>query len=101
MIKPGTLCMIRGVPADTTGGDCNGKIVVVEGLLDGILYKFVPELHTKIPFPGGVYTSPAQYLYPFDDFGKELVTETIEHTIETAALQSYMDTFDHFSIKQG
>ncbi len=71
MIKPGTLCMIRGVPANTTGGDCNGKIVVIEGLEDlvhyGKLYKFTPELHTNIPFPGGVYTSPAQYLHPLDN----------------------------------
>jgi|688.fasta_scaffold1308245_1 hypothetical protein len=71
MIKPGTLCMIRGVPLGTRGADCNGKIVVVEGLQDdihyGILYKFVPELHTKIPVPCGVDTSPAHYLHPLDN----------------------------------
>lgn len=67
MIKPGTLCMIRGVPAGSRGYDCNGKIVTVVQKIAG-LYNFLPELYTKGYQAGWVDRSPEQYLFPFEDF---------------------------------
>lgn len=70
MIKPGTLCMIRGVPADTCGADCNGKIVVVDKLVtsyDHVIYTFTPEVYTIVPFVGIVNSSPPEYLHPLDN----------------------------------
>ena len=67
MIKPNTLCMIRGVPRGTSGGDCNGKIVTVIARR-GEIYEFEPALFTKVIVPGYVDRSPEQYLYPFEDF---------------------------------
>lgn len=67
MIKPNTLCMIRGVPRGTSGADCNGKIVTVIARY-GELYQFEPMLFTREIAPGYVDTSPEQYLYPFEDF---------------------------------
>jgi len=32
MIKPGTLCMIRGVPSDRPGHEFNGFIVTAQGI---------------------------------------------------------------------
>ena len=88
MIKPGTLCMIRGVPAGTRGADCIGQIVVVEGqenLPDyGVVYRFIPELHTKIPVPSGVDTSPPEYLYPLDNPSEDIVdTHSTRKILET------------------
>lgn len=83
MIKPGTLCMIRGVPAGTNGHDCNGKIVtVVQKIAE--LYRFLPELYTKgTIYPYWVDTSPEQYLYPFEDFDPSELNIT-DQELETA-----------------
>lgn len=87
MIKPGTLCMIRGVPANTRGADCNGKIVVVDKLgldYDQVIYTFTPELHTTIPFHDTVNTSPPEYLYPLDNPSEDaLDTHSTRKILET------------------
>lgn len=69
MIKPGTLCMIRGVPQGTLGSDCNGKIVTVEGFKPNTdYYQFTPRLITKTPREATVSFGPEKFLYPFEDF---------------------------------
>ncbi len=91
MIKPGTVCMIRGVPAKSTGSDCNGKIVVVEGqtvIADFVLYTFTPALQTTVPVTGVVYTSREQYLYPLDSCEDDLAREQLDEVLEATFLQT-------------
>ena len=91
MIKPGTVCMIRGVPAKSTGSDCNGKIVVVEGqtvIADFVLYTFTPALQTAVPVTGVVYTSREQYLYPLDSCEDDLAREQLDEVLEATFLQT-------------
>lgn len=68
MIKPGTLCMIRGVPRGQLGSDCNGKIVVAETHLFDDVWKITPEVVTVVG--GGLrsmFASKAKYLHPLDN----------------------------------
>jgi hypothetical protein len=68
MIKPGTLCMIRGVPPQATGHDCNGKIVVAEARVFDDVWKITPEVVTAVE--GGLrslFASRAKYLHPLDN----------------------------------
>lgn len=103
MIKPGTLCMIRGVPPGTKGGDCNGKVVVAVEKIYEDIWAIDPHLVSKIDgSTGTLIGSKEQYLHPFKDFDQqELLCETIEDFMQTTALQTFIDAFDHFSIKQG
>lgn len=86
MIKPNTLCMVRGVPLNTPGGDCNGKIVcAVEQF--GVLWRFEPPLPTSWKTPYGTNSatidlSEAQYLHPLDDFEDELNREALDEVLE-------------------
>jgi hypothetical protein len=76
MIKPGTLCMIRGVPSDHLGYEFNGQIVIVKGFKtpQERIYWIEPELfdHQGRMFNG----SREQWLFPFEDFGPEILTTT-------------------------
>lgn len=87
MIKPGTMCMVRGVPKDTPGWDCNGKIVQAKELL-GDLWRFEPPLPTRWKSPSGTQTSATidlsepQYLHPLDDFQDELDREALDEVLE-------------------
>jgi hypothetical protein len=68
MIKPGTLCMIRGVPAGALGSDCNGKIVVAETRIFDDVWKITPEVVTAVG--GGLrsmFASQGKYLHPLDN----------------------------------
>jgi hypothetical protein len=68
MIKPGTLCMIRGVPSKQLGHDCNGKIVVAEQNIFDDVWKITPEVVTAVG--GGLrslFASKAKYLHPLDN----------------------------------
>ena len=68
MIKPGTLCMIRGVPAGALGADCNGKIVVAEQNIFDDVWKITPEVVTAVG--GGLrsmFASQGKYLHPLDN----------------------------------
>lgn len=68
MIKPGTLCMIRGVPTGVLGSDCNGKIVVAETRIFDDVWKITPEVVTAVQ--GGLrsmFAAKAQYLHPLDN----------------------------------
>lgn len=68
MIKPGTLCMIRGVPAQALGSDCSGKIVVAETRIFDDVWKITTEVVTAVG--GGLrslFASKAKYLHPLDN----------------------------------
>jgi hypothetical protein len=81
MIKPGTLCMIRGVPSHRIGSDLNGNIVVVGGIktAEESIYWIQPELVDR---RGRLFTGcREQWLYPFEDFDPQ---HTTTKTLETA-----------------
>jgi hypothetical protein len=77
MIKPGTLCMIRGVPQGRLGYQFNGNVVRVTGRKQGseeLIYRIEPVLvdHKGRHFTGCRH----QWLRPFDDFGPQELTAT-------------------------
>lgn len=86
MLKPGTVCQIRGVPQHALGGDCNGKIVVITGPLINNLtnfYEFTPTLTTNVPKVGEeVSAGHKKYLWPFEDFDFSPEGESVNKTLE-------------------
>jgi len=84
MIKPGTLCMIRGVPAKALGSDCNGKIVVAEQNIFDDVWRITPEVVTAVG--GGLrsmFAAKAQYLHPLDNPPEDAI-DTHSTRLETA-----------------
>lgn len=83
MIKPNTLCMIRGVPAGALGADCNGKIVTAtENLFDDV-WQITPEVVSAVR--GGfrsMFAAQARYLHPLDN-PPETAVDTISTRLET------------------
>lgn len=78
MIKPGTVCMIRGVPANMPGGDCNGKIVRVKELY-GLVWRFEPAVHTKYGQEVcEIDLSEEKFLWPLDPCEDDLSRETLD-----------------------
>jgi hypothetical protein len=77
MIKPGTLCMIRGVPQGRLGSEFNGNVVVVgevKRVADELIYWIQPELFDR---HGRMFNGARQqWLYPFDDFDPQELTTT-------------------------
>lgn len=86
MIKPGTLCMIRGVPTNRPGHEFNGSVVVSGGIKttrqDGMLvYYFEPPLFDARK---NMYTGcREQWLFPFEDFDPSELDVT-DKELETA-----------------
>jgi hypothetical protein len=100
MIKPGTLCMIRGVPSDVMGHTFNGCVVTACGFKDPqerIYWIEPPLFEGPIRFTG----SRERWLHPFPPFGDDFATEILEQAIEAAATRKITAAFDHYSIKQG
>ena len=84
MIKPNTLCMIRGVPATAPGGDCNGKIVQAKELVSECLWRFEPAVESCYNHTlWKIDLSDAQYLHPLDDFEDELAHEALDEVLQT------------------
>ena len=84
MIKPNTLCMIRGVPTGALGSDCNGKIVTAERNLFDDVWIITPEVITAVG--GGLrsmFAAQAQYLHPLDNPSDDAV-DTHSTRLETA-----------------
>jgi len=84
MIKPGTVCMIRGVPQDRLGYQFNGNVVTVTGRKPGsteLIYSIEPVLfdHKGRHFNGCRH----QWLHPFKDFEPETL-HTTNKTLEAA-----------------
>jgi hypothetical protein len=76
MIKPGTLCMIRGVPQGRNGSEFNGYIVTAQGFKDPErqVYWIEPPLFNS---NGNRFTGCREdWLYPFDDFDPQELTTT-------------------------
>ena len=74
MIKPNTLCMIRGVPTGALGADCNGKIVTAERNLFDDVWAITPEVVTTVG--GGLrsmFAAQGRYLHPLDNPSDDLV----------------------------
>jgi hypothetical protein len=68
MIKPGTLCMIRGVPPQATGHDCNGKIVVVQAHMFADVWEIMPHVVTATAEGlRSLIASQGRYLHPLDN----------------------------------
>lgn len=85
MIKPGTLCMIRGVPSAALGADCNGKIVVAEKLMFDDVWAITPEV-TTVTKTGlrSMFASRELYLYPLDNPADDVIdTHSIRKILET------------------
>jgi len=75
MIKPGTLCMIRGVPQGRHGSEFNGYIVTANGFKtpQERIYWIEPKLVSNgIRFTG----CREDWLYPFDDFDPQELNTT-------------------------
>jgi hypothetical protein len=84
MIKPGTLCMIRGVPSTRLGSEFNGQVVVVgevKRVDNELIYYIQPQLVGRhgLSFNGCRH----QWLFPFSDFGPETLDVT-NKTLEAA-----------------
>lgn len=83
MIKPNTLCMIRGVPPEAIGHDCNGKIVVAEKVLFDDVWAITPEVitATRSGFRS-MLGAHARYLHPLDNPPEDAV-DTHSTRLET------------------
>ena len=83
MIKPNTLCMIRGVPSDYLGSEFNGNIVTVTGVKNPQerVHWIEPELVDRAVrrFTG----CREQWLFPFQDPDALGLTNTTKE-LETA-----------------
>jgi hypothetical protein len=82
MIKPGTLCMIRGVPEERYGSDFNGSVVVANGFKnpEALIYWIEPPLFDS---RGNRFTGcREQWLWPFED-PDTLLTSDLNKTLET------------------
>jgi hypothetical protein len=76
MIKPGTLCMIRGVPQGRHGSEFNGYIVTAQGFKvpQDRIYWIEPPLFAS---NGNRFTGCREdWLYPFDDFDPQELNTT-------------------------
>lgn len=74
MLKPNTLCMIRGVPHGQLGADCNGKIVVAKRIAFEDVWDIAPHVITAVE--GGfraLIASRAKYLHPLDNPSDDVV----------------------------
>lgn len=83
MIKPGTLCMIRGVPHGMLGSDCNGKIVVAEQRIFDNVWRITPEVITATATGlRSMFAAQGRYLHPLDNPSDDLV-DTHSTRLET------------------
>lgn len=84
MIKPNTLCLIRGVPHEYIGSEFNGRVVTVAGFKtthpDGSpIYWIEPALYDNL---GRQFTGcRAQWLLPFSDPDALVVTNKTLETV--------------------
>jgi hypothetical protein len=90
MIKPGTVCMIRGVPPNTPGYPANGRIVrVVRYLGDAIaankaIHRDVHEFVPDVVIDNHTFNKSQEiWLHPLDDFEDDLTREALDEAIET------------------
>ena len=82
MIKPGTLCMIRGVPQNLPGHEFNGLIVTAQGIKNpkNYVHWIEPALVSGRRYFTGCRE---QWLFPFEDFDPSELDVT-DKELETA-----------------
>ncbi len=84
MIKPGTLCMIRGVPQNYLGHEFNGNIVVAKGIKREEAHRIYWIEPMLFDSKGYHYTGcREQWLHPFEDFEPSELDVT-DKELETA-----------------
>ena len=91
MIKPGTVCMIRGVPKGRLGHEFNGQVVVAKKLKttysDGTRIMFIDPV--LVDHGGRRYTGcREQWLHPFEDFDHDLGQEALDELLTRTFLQA-------------
>lgn len=92
MIKPNTMCMIRGVPNNMPGWDCNGKIVQVKEVVFDAVWRFEPPVQTQ--YDKSVWSidlSEAKFLHPLDPCEDDLAHETLER-IDDQMRETFINT---------
>lgn len=84
MIKPGTVCMIRGMPKNSPAYAAEGRIVTTVRYIGE--YNGVSEVHEFTPavvIEGTEFTKCREkWLHPFDDFEDDLTREALDEAIE-------------------
>lgn len=82
-LKPGTLCMIRGVPAGSFGSDCNGKIVTAERNIFEDVWMIAPEVISATHLGlRSMFAAQGKYLHPLDNPADDVV-DTHSTRLET------------------
>ena len=83
-LKPGTVCIIRGLPKDSPVRTAEGRIVTVTQYLGK--FKGFPEVYQFTPpvVVLGVDFDKCQrkWLHPFDDFEDDLNREALDEVLE-------------------
>ena len=95
MIKPNTLCMIRGVPKTKPGWECNGKIVIAVAVK-----KTIPEIgrvwRIDPPLPrdvGGEFSGCAErWLHPLDGCEDELAREALDAALHDIFVKTLVES---------
>lgn len=89
MIKPGTICMIRGVPKASAGYKCNGAIVRIVAFVGDVItpegnthknvHRFEPEIRQgQFKF----CRSQEIWLHPLDPCEDDMARETLDRLDE-------------------
>lgn len=95
MIKPGTMCMIRGVPKTRPGYECNGKIVCATNIKMtlpdlGRVWRIDPALPGT---NGGQFTGCAErWLYPLDSCEDELACEALDQALHDIFVDTVVES---------
>lgn len=80
MIKPGTVCMIRGVPSDCVSSVANGRIVTIIKYMGDILdHKDVHQFEPPVIIMGQEFDKAQQrWLHPLDPCEDDMARERLE-----------------------
>lgn len=84
MIKPGTVCMIRGVPSNSPSSVANGRIVtVVKYMGDYKGFNDVHQFEPPVTIMGQEFDkAQKKWLHPLDPCEDDLSRETLERLDE-------------------
>ena len=95
-LKPGTVCMIRGLPKDSPVYAAEGRIVTVLQYLGE--FKGFPDIYKFEPYVliQGVEFDKCQrkWLHPLDDFEDDLNREKLDEVLERTFRESLAKELD-------
>ena len=102
MLKPGTVCQIRGLPKSSRVYTAEGRIVTVveymgefKGFQD--VYKFDPPVFIQ----GNRFDKcQRRWLHPFDDFEDDLNREALDEVLERTFRETLAKELDKRCVKQ-